>query len=53
MSENLPSASKKRDWLMNRVYGLPVQVTNENIVENRKQILEVRWMAPDRTTTAN
>jgi hypothetical protein len=35
------------DRLMNRAFGLPVQVTNENIVENRKQILEVRWMAPD------
>jgi hypothetical protein len=25
------------DRLMNRAFGLPVQVTNENIVENRKR----------------
>jgi hypothetical protein len=35
------------DRLMNRAYGLPVQVTNETINENRKQILEVRWLPPD------
>jgi hypothetical protein len=32
---------------MNRAFGLPVQVTNETINENRKQILEVRWLPPD------
>jgi hypothetical protein len=35
------------DRLMNRGFGLPVQVTNETINENRKQILEVRWLSPD------
>ena len=35
------------DRLMNRAFGLPVQVTNENITEHRKQILEVRWLPPD------
>jgi hypothetical protein len=35
------------DRLMNRAFGLPVQVTNETINENRKQILEVRWLPPD------
>ena len=33
--------------LMNRAYGMPVQVTHETINENRKQILEVRWLPPD------
>ena len=33
--------------LMNRAYGMPVQVTNENVTEHRKQILEVRWLPPD------
>jgi hypothetical protein len=33
--------------LMDRAYGKTVQVTQENVTENRKQILEVRWMAPD------
>ena len=33
--------------LMNWAHGMPVQVTNETVTENRKQILEVRWMAPD------
>jgi hypothetical protein len=32
--------------LMNRAHGMPVQVTNETINENRKQILEVRWLPP-------
>ena len=41
------------DRLMNRAFGLPVQVTNENVTEKRKQILEVRWMAPIRTTAAS
>ena len=33
--------------LMNRAHGLPIQITNETTQETRKQILEVRWMAPD------
>jgi hypothetical protein len=33
--------------LMNRAHGMPVQVTHESVTENRKQILEVRWMPPD------
>jgi hypothetical protein len=33
--------------LMDRAYGKTVQVTQENVTENRKQILEVRWLAPD------
>ena len=33
--------------LMDRAYGKTVQVTQENVTENRKQVLEVRWMAPD------
>ena len=39
--------------LMNRAHGLPVQVTHENITENRKQVLEVCWMPQIRTTTAS
>jgi hypothetical protein len=35
------------DRPMNRAFGLPVQVTNESIVENRKQIVKVRWLPPD------
>ena len=33
--------------LMDRAFGKTVQVTNETINENRKQILEVRWLPPD------
>jgi translation elongation factor EF-1alpha len=33
--------------LMDRAYGKTVQVTRENVTENRKQIVEVRWLAPD------
>ena len=33
--------------LINRAHGLPAQVTSETVTEQRKQILEVRWMAPD------
>ena len=33
--------------LINRAHGLPVQISNEQVTEHRKQILEVRWMAPD------
>ena len=35
------------DRLMNRAFGLPVQISSETINENRKQILEVRWLPPD------
>ena len=33
--------------LMDRAYGKTVQVTQENVTENRKQVLEVRWLSPD------
>ena len=33
--------------LMDRAYGKTVQVTHESVTENRKQILEVRWLSPD------
>ena len=33
--------------LMNRAYGLPVQITSETRQETSKQILEVRWLPPD------
>jgi hypothetical protein len=35
------------DRLMNRAFGLPMQISSEQITENRKQILEVRWLPPD------
>ena len=33
--------------LMDRAYGKTVQVTQESVTENRKQILEVRRLSPD------
>ena len=33
--------------LMNRAHGMPVQVTSETVTEQRKQVLEIRWMEPD------
>jgi hypothetical protein len=34
------------DRLMNRAFGLPMQISSETINENRKQILEVPWLPP-------